>query len=87
MRKLTLDLATLDVQSFHLAADANGGGTVRGEEDIVGWSDYESCIAIPGCNPSDQPSCAPSCGASCPATCRGEQTCITCNDPQCEEPY
>ena len=86
MRKLTLDLGELDVQSFHVAPGAEGGGTVEGRGITLVFTDCESCIAVPGCQPSDQPSCAPSCGASCPATCNGGQTCVTCNGPQCEEP-
>jgi hypothetical protein len=88
MRKLTLDLATLDVQSFLVAVGEEGGGTVRGRDSSGRETDFTGCEScIVGCQPTDLGTCAPACGVTSLFSCRGEQSCVTCYDPQCEEPY
>jgi modification target Cys-rich repeat protein len=69
MHKLTLDLDSLVVQSFHTTAPEAGRGTVHGQ----------AAAQTPGCSFDTQ--CVPSehytCAATCPESCA--QTCDTCN--------
>jgi hypothetical protein len=67
MKKLTLSLDALEVQSFVTADDAPGGGTVHGEQCTC-----PTACTCPGC---------PTCDATCPATCENtcdDDTCNTC---------
>jgi hypothetical protein len=67
MKKLTLSLDALEVQSFATADGAPGRGTVRGEQCTCPTN-----CTCPGC---------PTCGETCPATCENtcdDDTCNTC---------
>jgi len=91
MRKLTLNLESIDVQSFDVTpAPAPERGTVRGH-----GSDQPDCTnygtqcpsmydAYTSCKVSDLGTCV-----ACPTgyTCYGGQSCVTCVGAQCEEPY
>lgn len=72
MRKLTLDLEQLHVESFHPHGDANSRrGTVKGHSDAGCWpSDAPGCATEPG---------AASCGAASEC-CYATQT--WCNNSQ-----
>jgi hypothetical protein len=93
MRKLTLDLDSLDVQSFDSTPQTPAErGTVRGHITYLDCSQYGSnCPSwyneASTCQVSDLGTCNPSCGNSCPATCNGGQTCVTCAGVQCEEDW
>lgn len=77
MKKLSLDLDDLSVESFDTSvSDADLRGTVQGHAT---WQ-YNGCTAAQPCNPSSSPdytedhtcddvSCAYSCGISCGGTC------------------
>ena len=73
MRKLTLNLEDLSVDSFDTTAREKAKGTVFGEQCTC----YTNCTC-PGC---------PSCGNTCPATCAytcDDNTCAyTCDDASC----
>lgn len=77
MKKLSLSLDDLEVDSFQTAGDGQGEGTVFGKEDCT----CPTACSCPGC---------PTCDATCPETC--EQTCnntcwatcgITCGQDTC----
>lgn len=93
MRKLTLNLESLDVQSFDpTPAPEAPRGTVKGHVSWDGCTyrqpDCPSMYDEAGtCHVSDLGTCYVSCGYSCPVTCRNEQSCVTCNGTACEEPY
>jgi hypothetical protein len=96
MRKLTLDLDTLDVQSFNpTPRAAEPRGTVQGHAsfsdctcenlgtcrfDCPSW--YNEATT---CQVSDLGTCAATACGSCGASCHGGATCVTCQGVQCEE--
>lgn len=92
MHKLTLDLDALDVQSFDPTPSTDGTrGTVKAHgsfgctyHDLMCPSMYNEAST---CQVSDLGTCNVTCGNSCPATCRNEQSCVTCYEKACEEPY
>ena len=68
MKKLTLSLDTLEVQSFTTSEAAETRGTVHGEQQCT----CQTVCTCPGC---------PSCAATCPNTCWNtcdDNTCATC---------
>ena len=68
MKKLTLTLDDLRVDSFHTSADRHDEGTVFGEQCTC-----ETNCTCPGC---------PTCDLTCPWTC--ERTCAnTCGQDTC----
>lgn len=80
MKKLSMELDRLSVQSFHVQDEAGGQGTVQGNENeeaaaaaITGWSWL--------CG-----SCNATCdgGATCPLSCAGEAP-TGCNSRYCQE--
>ncbi|HEU4883044.1 MAG TPA: hypothetical protein VFT45_12380 [Longimicrobium sp.] len=83
MRKLTLTLEALDVQSFPTTeAGGNGRGTVRGRETGATCPDADSCWNSCECSYQDtcnqpQITCYQSCLGSC-ASCP-----VSCNPAQC----
>ena len=74
MRKLSLSLDALEVQSFATADGAPGRGTVRAEEQPCTCPTACTC---PGC---------PTCDETCPETCWNTcddvtcGSCFSCND-------
>lgn len=87
MRKLTLDLDALCVESFDTGTGA-GRGTVRGnlaEAGAIGVireSDPWTCAGDPlscggSCDPTCNRSCEGTCDRSCNGTCAGD-SCDTC---------
>ncbi|HEU0299240.1 MAG TPA: hypothetical protein VFR37_07300 [Longimicrobium sp.] len=68
MKKLTLNLNALEVQSFATAPDAQGRGTVHAEECTCPTNICATCTC-PGCQ---------TCNETCPNTCWN-----TCDDPSC----
>jgi hypothetical protein len=68
MKKLTLDLNSLKVQSFATAAAAPNRGTVHGEQQCT----CPTACTCPGC-----PTCDETCADTCQETCAG-WTCVTC---------
>lgn len=94
MRKLTLDLDSLDVQSFDPTPLASAPrGTVQGHAtnnlDCTQWGSmcpswYNEATT---CQVSDLGTCYASCGNSCPGTCNGGPTCVTCQGVECEEDW
>ena len=93
MRKLTLDLDSLDVQSFDPApVPAVVRGTVRGHgsyNDCTGFQPYcPSMYDEAGtCHVSDLGTCNLTCGSTCAYTCDDPYSCVTCQGVQCEEPW
>jgi hypothetical protein len=92
MRKLTLDLDSLDVQSFDPTPKGDAPrGTVRGHyTDNPGCTQFGTMCPshydeATTCMVSDLGTCNSPCGNSYPITCRGEQSCVTCQGVQCEE--
>ena len=90
MRKLKLDLDSLDVQSFQTDDGLMSGGTVQGQSGVwdlpsictyqCGPSTYYGCgytdyeTCGNTCNTCDQYTCFESCGGSC----------FTCVDDTCQ---
>jgi hypothetical protein len=72
MRKLTLKLEDLSVDSFDTTTTQKAKGTVFGEQCTC----YTNCTC-PGC-PTCYESCNGTCGDTCPATCA-----YTCDDASC----
>ncbi len=68
MRKLTLNLEDLSVDSFDTTATHRPKGTVFGEQCTC----YTNCTC-PGC-----PTCAASCNGTCDASCNGSCG-VTCD--------
>lgn len=70
MRKLSLHLEELAVESFSTTDGAPGRGTVRGMDSVT--VDQDTCVTCPA-------TCA-TCGATCPNTCGVTcgNTCATC---------
>ena len=68
MKKLTLDLNALEVQSFATATPAPNRGTIHGEQQCT----CPSACSCPGC-----PTCDGTCLDTCQETCAG-MTCVTC---------
>ena len=68
MKKLTLDLNALEVQSFATAPAAPNRGTVHGEQQCT----CPTACTCPGC-----PTCDETCADTCWETCAG-WTCVTC---------
>lgn len=76
MKKLSLQLEDLVVESFSTTEVAGGRGTVRGMDSVT--VDQDTCNTCDQC--SDIDTCV-SCAASCPITC---VTCpVSCNPAQC----
>lgn len=70
MKKLTLAIEDLRVDSFHTSVDRREEGTVHGEEQQCTCQTNCTC---PGC---------PTCDYTCPYTC--QETCVnTCNQSTC----
>lgn len=67
MRKLTLNLDMLEVQSFTTSSEGPGRGTVHGEQ----------CTCPTNCTCPGCPSCDETCPATCPYTC-DDASCDTC---------
>lgn len=90
MRKLSLDLDTLSVESFETAPELEARGTVHGHGPT--WP-YNGCSVARPCNPASSPdysedrtcddytcwqTCAQSCGGTCYATCTCPSEVNTC---------
>jgi hypothetical protein len=73
MRKLTLEIDNLDVQSFDTGADGDRG-TVRGHD--TGELETEWCTGYPDCLSEHCPTPADTCNDSCGCT----DTCETLFD-------
>lgn len=99
MRKLTLELDSLVVQSFQTTAPEPGRGTVHGQ-GVAGPEQTPGCDS-PLCIPSEWHTCPDTCKESCYGTCESCHSCIaschytcpqTCGDscggtcPQCISP-
>jgi hypothetical protein len=70
MKKLRLDIDSLQVESFDLTADQDSlRGTVDGQQIIIGTRRVSECIRCLETNQSCFISCAGSCLASCAGTC------------------
>jgi hypothetical protein len=94
MRKLTLDLDTLDVQSFDPTSHAAPPrGTVQGHAtDNLDCTQFGSMCPswyneATTCQVSDLGTCAATACGSCGASCGGGATCVTCQGTQCEEDW
>lgn len=70
MRKLSLHLDELVVDSFPTSGAVPDRGTVRGMDSIT--VDQDTCVTCP----NTCVSCPATCAASCPGTC--VNTCATC---------
>jgi hypothetical protein len=84
MKKLTLSLDALEVQSFATASHAPDRGTVRGEQQLCTCPTACTCPGCPTCaetcpetcvNTCDDYSCLDSCQFTCAETCG--RTCYT----------
>lgn len=76
MNKLTLDLASIRVESFDTAPDRVPGGTIFGAADTIydlGCPTFQTACPDPTChantqccnNSVDDYTCAPTCGSTC----------------------
>jgi len=82
MRKLRLDLDSLDVQSFATDEETPAGGTVHGQSGLCQstyygctYTDWETCENT--CQTCDQYTCWESCYGSC-LTCYDETCALVC---------
>ena len=87
MKKLSLHLDDLTVESFDTSAPAPARGTVQGHDHSdpsnCDNSGFCSCNGYPcdtyTCRCTDPDTCAYSCGQSCPNTCDScQNTCVSC---------
>jgi hypothetical protein len=69
MKKLTLSLDALEVQSFATADGTPGRGTVQAEQ--------QQCTCLTDCTCPGCPTCAETCPDTCNNTC-DDATCFTC---------
>lgn len=83
MKKLTLTLDDLQVDSFHTSAGPREEGTVYGEQQCT----CQTACTCPGC-PTCAETCPNTCNATCPWTCEyscyntcGQETCAYQLDP------
>lgn len=78
MRKLTLDVDSLVVQSFQTTTPDGGRGTVLGQ-GVVGPERTPGCES-PLCIPSEWHTCPETCRESCYGSCESCNSCIaSCN--------
>lgn len=99
MKKLTLDVEALVVESFRTHA-VEGAGTVHGAAAVAGnvnpiaqtypnCSQIDACPSALGCTyqaSCNDPTCAgqSTCGSTCAGTCAGINTgCGACSGPYC----
>lgn len=79
MKKLTLDLNALEVQSFATDPAEPNRGTVHGEQQCT----CPSACTCPGCPTCDE-TCPETCAGFTCATCGGQETCdYTCWTRRC----
>ena len=71
MRKLKLSLESLDVESFQVADEAHGRGTV---EAHLQYTDPRVCSTDVDCQSLNYSNCA-TCDSTCVGTCLGQYTC------------
>lgn len=83
MKKLSLKLDDLSVETFETAALEVPRGTVEGqqEEYTPGWWCTAPLSCEYGCNTHNDGTCPT--GYTCEQTCR-EPTCKTCTEPTCD---
>jgi hypothetical protein len=80
MRKLSLNLEALTVESFETDGSGAVRGTVQGHYGT--WKESAPLSCDYGCNTQQDgtcPSSAPSCDASCDGTCEGHTCDASCN--------
>ncbi|HVH12853.1 MAG TPA: hypothetical protein VM759_07370 [Longimicrobium sp.] len=85
MKKLRLDLDTLQVESFDPSPDQDGlRGTVNGAQILIGNTrGVSECIrCLETADFSCQNSCMASCIGTCAASCYG--TCVNCPSPSAD---
>ena len=83
MKKLTLDLNALEVQSFATDEVRAAFGTVHGRQQ-QGGSEVDACPSARGC--SELAECRPTQGDNCPSAALGCETSRGCSKgPQCDE--
>lgn len=76
MKKLSLNLEQLTVDSFDTTLSAARKGTVVGQQECTCYTNcYTYCDTCPGCPTCVDSDCQ---GASCGGTCYNENTCDTC---------
>jgi hypothetical protein len=79
MRKLSLHLEDLVVESFTTTDAARERGTVRGMDSVT--VDQDTCVSCPVTCATCPGTCAASCGGSCAASCA---TCpVSCDPAAC----
>jgi hypothetical protein len=80
MRKLTLDLEAVQVESFTTQAAAPARGTVDARQGRETWTcppaTQNTCVGTCGCQPTGYTDCG-TCDLSCNGTCF-DLTCDTC---------
>jgi len=82
MKKMTLDLDSLSVESFDTAAGLAGRGTVRGLDSWTEPQEPDTIAATCGCPPAGTGQTA--CGqATCDATCFCASNQATCGEYSC----
>jgi hypothetical protein len=83
MKKLTLDVESLTVESFDTSWEARmARGTVRGRESVTGPEDPQSIVASCDCPPG---TAASACGATCDWSCGGGCSVATCGQNTCAQ--
>jgi hypothetical protein len=83
MKKLTLDLNALTVQSFATAPAAPSRGTVHGEQQCT-CPTACTCPGCPTCDETCPDTCYETCAGFTCATCGGQETCdYTCWTRRC----
>lgn len=82
MKKLTLDVELLEVESFDTSRGTNSSrGTVQGRDSVTGPQEPDTIAASCGCTP---PGTQATCGqATCGWTCAGGCTNVTCGEYTC----
>lgn len=85
MKKFSLTLENLEVESFETSGTAQMRGTVQAHHSVPSncQSGFCTCDGYPcntyTCGCTDPDTCAFSCGQSCPNTCDSCQaTCVSC---------
>lgn len=79
MRKLTLELDALEVETFDTAAPAAGHGTVKGHAGSrwgdTCWNTWCPAFTCPECASPDETLNQWTCGGTCAETCADSCTC------------
>jgi hypothetical protein len=76
MKKITLDIDALAVDSFELGPGRPALGTVDANILPTDLNTRRACTCAPSCDGTCAVSCNGTCGATCDASCQG--TCQTC---------